>query len=157
MDGRSPAVMMHELAIINSRLCPLNTLNNQSTTKAPVKILNPIGNPLMPTPTGSWPYTLKAWVGQKRSTEKKLAPEMKVMTSVKVRMRGDCLRRAGNMGYVANFHSQITNAKRRKAPTRIGARTWALRHGYYAYDQRSWHNPEAYRSVLDILPIAAQP
>jgi len=33
--------------------------------------------------------------------EKKFAPEMKVMMSVRPRILGACLRRAGNMGYLA--------------------------------------------------------
>jgi len=62
-------------------------------------------------------------VGQKSSTEKKLAPEMKVMTRVKARMRGDCLRRAGNIGYLANLASQMAKATSRKKPMKRGART----------------------------------
>lgn len=33
--------------------------------------------------------------------EKKLAPEIKVMTRVRARIRGACFRRDGNMGYLA--------------------------------------------------------
>ena len=36
-------------------------------------------------------------MGQKRRTEKKFAPEMKVMIRVSTRMRGDCFRREGNL------------------------------------------------------------
>ena len=92
---------------------------------APVRMAKPIGRPRIPTPTGSWPYTLKACVGQKRSTEKKLAPEMHVMINVRMRIRGLCFMRAGNMGYGANLASQTTKATRRKKPTKSGTRTWA--------------------------------
>ena len=98
----------------------------RSTTIAPIKILNPMGSPRTPTPTGSCPYTLNACVGQKRRTEKKLAPDMKVITRVKARMRGLCFRRAGNMGNLANLASQMAKAASRKKPRNRGTRTWAV-------------------------------
>lgn len=126
----APAVMMQALASISSLLWPRKTLRSQSTMTAPAKILNPMGRPRMPTPTGSWPYTLKAWVGQKSRTEKKLAPEMKVMTRVSMRMRGACFRRAGNIGNLANLASQTQKATSMKKPMKSGARTWAVFHEY---------------------------
>ena len=122
--------MIIELTIINSLLLPLKALSNKSTSTAPAKILNPIGSPRIPTPIGSCPYTLNACVGQKRRTEKKLAPDMKVMTRVRARIRGLCFKRAGNMGNLANFASQIANATSRKKPRNRGTRTWAVFQGY---------------------------
>lgn len=62
---------------------------------------NPMGKLLTPTSTGSCPYTLNDWVGQNMITEKKLAPEMKVITRVKPRVRGSCFKRLGKIGYLA--------------------------------------------------------
>lgn len=92
---------------------------------------NPTGKPRTPTPIGSWPYTLYDCVGQKRMTEKKLAPEIKVMMSVITRIRGFCHRRRGNMGYLAPHISQATNAMRQKIPSSKGASTCAECHLYY--------------------------
>ena len=119
----TPAVIKIELPTINARLCPLSTLNNQSTATAPTKIPNAMGRPRTPTPMGSWPYTLKDCVGQKRRTAKKLAPETKVMMRVQRRIRGFCKRREGNMGYLVNLASQITKAIRRTMPRTRGAMT----------------------------------
>lgn len=88
--------------------------------QAPARMENPTGIPLTPTPIGSWPYTFwsklvskdvldrfyfmkltKACVGQNMRMEKKLAPEMNVMTKVRARMRGSCCRRFGNIGFFA--------------------------------------------------------
>lgn len=147
-----PVVISTDDAIISSRLCPLSTLSNQRTTKAPVKILKPIGSPRRPTPTGSWPYMLNDWVGQKRSTEKKLAPEMKVMTRVSARIRGLCLNREGNMGYLAPLISQNTKASRRNAPRIRGASTCEDFHLYFwILDRLSF---QKMIRVPDILPIA---
>lgn len=55
-----PAVINTELAIINSLFLPRSTLSNHSTIQAPARIEKPTGIPLIPTPTGSCPYTLKA-------------------------------------------------------------------------------------------------
>ena len=64
--------------------------------------------------------------------EKKLAPEMKVITSVRARVRGACLRRLGNMGNFANLTSQTTNMTRNANPMISGARTWADDHSYWS-------------------------
>ena len=56
----------------------------------------------------------------------KLAPDMKVIMRVKVRTRGLCLRRFGNMGKLANFASQMKKAVSRKEPRNKGTRTWAV-------------------------------
>ena len=98
--------------------------------QAPDRIEKPIGRPRIPTPMGSCPYTLNACVGQKSRIETKFAPEMKVMTSVKARILGSCLRREGNMGNFAPLTSQMQNKVRRKAPRRSGTRTWAVAHLY---------------------------
>ena len=93
-----PAVIRTLLAIINSRLWPLNTVKSQSTTQAPAMIANPAGIPRTPTPTGSWPYTLKACVGQNIIREKKFAPEINVMIRVRTSVRFSCCRRRGKIG-----------------------------------------------------------
>lgn len=49
--------------IINSLFLPRNTDRHHRTMKAPARMDNPTGRPRRPTPTGSWPYTLKACVG----------------------------------------------------------------------------------------------
>lgn len=51
---------------------------------------------------------------------------MKVIKRVNARMRGLCFKRAGNMGNLANFASQITKATSRKKPRNKGTRTWAV-------------------------------
>ncbi len=114
---------------MSSLFRPLSTLRSQSTIHAPARILNATGRPRIPTPTGSWPYTLKACVGQKNRIEKKLAPEMKVITRVRARMRGACLRRAGNIGYGARA-SQKPKPIMRSAPSISGTSTCADLHGY---------------------------
>lgn len=60
--------------------------SSQSTMKAPTRMPKPMGIPRSPTWMGSCPYMLKDWVGQKRRTEKKLEPEMKVITRVPKRV-----------------------------------------------------------------------
>ncbi len=60
----------------------------------------------------------------------KLAPDMKVIMRVSARIRGLCFKRAGNMGYLANFASQMTKATSRKKPRNRGTRTWAVFQGY---------------------------
>ena len=46
--------------------------------------------------------TLNGWcTNQNMMIEKKFAPEMNVMTRVKLRMRGSCLSRLGNIGCAA--------------------------------------------------------
>lgn len=126
-----PAVIMIDEMIKSSRLWPFNTLKSHKTTKAPTKMLNPTGRPRTPQPIGSWPYTLYDWVGQNIMTEKKLAPEMKVMMSVMIRIRELCHRRFGNMGYLVPHLSQATKAIHKKIPRSKGARTCAERHLYY--------------------------
>ncbi len=127
----SPAVIITDEMISSSRLRPLSRLKSQRTTEAPTKIPNPMGRPRTPHPIGSWPYTLYDCVGQKRMTEKKLAPEMKVMMSVMARIRRFCHRRRGNMGYLAPHISQATKAKSRKIPRSKGTSTCAVCHSYY--------------------------
>lgn len=61
----------------------------------------------------------------------KLAPDMKVIMRVKARMRGLCFRRAGNMGNLANFASQMAKATSKKKPRKRGTRTWAVLQEYY--------------------------
>jgi hypothetical protein len=63
--------------------------------------------------------------------EKKLAPEMNVITRVRARIRGACCKRAGNMGYFAPFASHTQKAMSMQAPRIKGARTCADFHGYY--------------------------
>ena len=74
--------------------------------------------------------------------EKKLAPEMKVISKVRDRMRGSCLRRFGNIGYGANQASQTRKAMMSAAPMSKGARTWAECHGYYRISRQSQHSHE---------------
>lgn len=64
--------------------------------------------------------------------EKKLAPEMNVMTNVSARMRGACSRRDGNMGYLVPKASQKPKAMSIHAPRIKGARTWADFHAYWS-------------------------
>src|SRR5947207_2175856 len=56
-------------------------------------------------------------------TEKKLAPEIKVMIRVKVRIRGSRKRRDGNMGNLAPLASQTQKAMMKAAPSSKGTRT----------------------------------
>lgn len=123
--GYVPAVMSMLLMINNSLLCPRRTLSSQRTMQAPPIIPNPMGRLRTPTSTGSCPYTLNDCVGQNIITEKKLAPEMKVMTNVKPRVRGSCFKRLGKMGYFAPYTSQKPNATRITNPRISGTRTWA--------------------------------
>ena len=67
--------------------------------------------------------TLKACVGQNMRTEKKLAPLMNVITSVRTRVLGAWLILLGNMGYLANLASHTTKATSNKAPMISGAST----------------------------------
>lgn len=55
--------------------------------------------------------------------EKKLAPEMNVMTSVRTRVQGACFMRLGNMGYLANLASQTQKITRKTKPSMSGTRT----------------------------------
>lgn len=65
--------------------------------------------------------------------EKKFAPLINVITKVKAKMRGACLRRDGNMGYLAPFTSQTQKATMSKNPRISGARTCAELHLYYIF------------------------
>ena len=64
------------------------------------------------------------------STEKKLAPEMKVITSVKPRILGFAFNPLGKIGYFAPYFSQKTNATISATPKSKGARTCAVPHLY---------------------------
>ena len=127
-----PAVIRIDETIRSSRLRPLSALKRHKTIHAPTMMPNATGSPRTPQPIGSWPYTLYDCVGQKRMTEKKLAPEIKVMMSVMIKIRGVCHRRRGNMGYLAPHFSHATNAMKVKIPRINGASTCAERHLYYA-------------------------
>ena len=63
--------------------------------------------------------------------EKKLAPDMNVMTSVRTRVRGAWAIRLGNMGNLANLASQTTNNTQKTKPKISGTRTCADPHLYY--------------------------
>jgi hypothetical protein len=63
-------------------------------------------------------------------TEKKLAPEIKVMIRVRARIRGSRKRRDGNMGNLAPLASQTQKAIQNAAPRSKGTRTWAEVHLY---------------------------
>lgn len=69
--------------------------------QAPPKMPKPTGRLRTPTATGSWPYTLNDWVGQNINTEKKLQPEIKVMTRVRTRVRDSCFNLVGKIGLLA--------------------------------------------------------
>lgn len=66
--------------------------------------------------------------------EKKFAPEIKVMTSVRARMRGACCRRRGNIGNLANLASQTKKATIKAKPRIKGTKTWAEVHLYWKFD-----------------------
>lgn len=70
-------------------------------------------------------HELNASTGQNIRMEKKLAPLMKVMTRVRIRVRGACARRFGNIGYGANLLSQTRKPTIMMNPMIRGARTKA--------------------------------
>lgn len=71
----------------------------------PPMIPKPMGRLLMPTWIGSLSYMLSLCTGHQTSTEKKFAPDAKVISRIRIKFRGFCFRRPGNMGHFANFHS----------------------------------------------------
>ena len=87
--------------------------------------------------------------------EKKLAPEMKVMTRVRARIRGACFRREGNIGCLAPYTSQKQKAMMRNVPRRRGTSTCAPFHEYWAV--LVLVVIAIWRVLPDSRPIACQP